>query len=76
MYEKLMGLVPLVRNARHISDMRSWHDDIMSTVTIMYVLHELTREQADELQNALIDARMDRGAELRANMILTREVES
>lgn len=73
MFDKLMGLVPMVRNARHISDMRSWHDDIMSTVTIMFVLHELTCEQADELRNALIDARMDRGAELRAEMILNKE---
>lgn len=73
MFKKLMGLVPMVRNARSISDMRSWHDDIMSTVTIMLVLHELTEEQADKLQDALIDARMDRGAELRAKMILNEE---
>ena len=73
MFKKLMGLVPMVRNARSISDMRSWHDDIMSTVTIMFVLHELTEEQADKLQDALIDARMDRGAELRAKMILNEE---
>lgn len=76
MFEKLMGLVPMVRNAHSIPVMRSWHDDIMSTVTIMFVLHELTREQADELQNALIDARMDRGAELRVKMMLNEGVKA
>lgn len=74
MFKKLMGLVPMVRNAHTIADMRSWYDDLMSTLTIMFVLHELTEEQVDKLQNALLDARMDRGAELRAKMILNREV--
>ena len=73
MFEKLMNLVPMVRDANHISDMRSWHDDLMSTVTIMFVLHELTEEQVDKLQDTLINARMDRGAELRAEMILNKE---
>lgn len=72
MFKKLMGLVPMVRNAHSIADMRSWYDDLMSAVTIMFVLHELTEEQADKLHDALIDARMDRGAELRATMILNR----
>ncbi len=72
MFEKLMNLVPMVRNANSISVMRSWHDDIMSTVTIMFVLHELTEEQADKLRDVLLDARIDRGAELRASMILNK----
>ena len=73
MFKKLMGLVPMVRNARSIPNMRSWHDDLMSTVTIMFVLHELTEEQADKLRDALIDARMDRAAELREKMLLDKE---
>lgn len=70
MYNKLIALIKMVRQAPTLGDCMSWYSDIQSTITILFVLSELTSKQADDLTAKLLFARMDRATELRAQALL------
>ena len=72
MYDKILGLIPMVRRAFTLVGCYGWYEDIRGTITTMYVLNELTEKEASDLTAKLMEARADRTMELKAKEALKK----